>query len=218
VDNVGWYCSDITNSEGYILSNGTEINTLYCGDVGCNAEHTHCNFGFIGTYCEDSTHWIFSDINGVQNTGSCTALCVNITNGIKCLDNANITYECINDNGELVNCTSIETSLESTNIFINPANSLASMIGGAFGITDMGLSKNIASIIFSLISSLSIGVLLGHYGKIKGSGLMSIFFITNIMMLIVFTIISWFNPLIMVVLLIISGFIVVKTSGVFGGG
>jgi hypothetical protein len=94
---------------------------------------------------------------------------------------------------------------------------IALTIGGLFGITDLGISQNISSLIFSLIFSLLIGVMMAHFGRIKGNGLVSIFFVTNISMLILFTIISWFNPIIMVILLIISGFIMVKSLGVFGG-
>lgn len=207
-DNTGWYCSDVTNQEGYILPNGTEINTLYCGDVGCNAEHTHCNFGFIGTYCSDNTHWIYSDVSGAQNTGFCSYRCVNITNGIQCLDNANVSQECIGNNGQLIDCntlnqnntqTVINNCLASGNYYCSTALSLTSFIG----VTDKGLSESFLSLIVSFIISVSV-LYLGRKSKAGMEG----FLVSMFAFLTGFTLIGLFNPIAWVLCIILDGYLI----------
>jgi hypothetical protein len=199
VDNMGWYCSDITNSEGYILGNGTEIKSQYCGDFGCNAQHTHCDFGFIGIYCSDSTHWAYSDVYGVQDAGTCTALCKNVTGGIIC-SHLNNTHECINNNGEVVDCNVL---VPLPTIATNPLGTLALIIGGLFGITDLATSEFISSIIFSLIFALILPTAIIIYlSKKLEAGTEKIFAISWIAWLIVFVKIGWFDPFIWTLLII----------------
>jgi hypothetical protein len=208
VDNLGWHCSDITNSEGYILSNGTEINTLYCGDYGCNAEHTHCNFGFIGTYCSDNTHWAYSDITGIQDTGSCSALCVNKTYGIDCLDNANISYECIDNNGHQVDCQSVKFEAGKIDVA-----SLSCDFGNAAGFSCDGGKFLIGFMLTVLI----IGSINGFdYIATKDHKFLpkelNILFL--IMLLVGFTIyIPLFNPLLLIIV-VIFGVILLASKGI----
>lgn len=208
VDNTGWYCSDITNSEGYILPNGTEINTLYCGDYGCNAEHTHCNFGFIGTYCSDNTHWAYSDITGIQDTGTCSALCVNKTYGIDCLDNANISYECIDNNGHQVDCQSVKFEAGKIDIA-----SLSCDFGNAAGFSCDGGKFLIGFMLTVLI----IGSINGFdYIATKDHKFLpkelNILFL--IMLLVGFTIyIPLFNPLLLIIV-VIFGVILLASKGI----
>jgi hypothetical protein len=216
IDNAGWYCSDISNQEGYILGNGTEINIQYCGDYGCNADHTHCNFGFIGSYCDSDTSWIHSTISGIDNSGTCYR-CVNKTLGnIDCQYYANgtITHQCIDSSGNIADCSSVVNSTQSINPYVNPANYVASLIGGLFGITDINIAETISSIIFSLLGGILMIALLS-YTKVHGAILGQIFIISELLLLVLFTFIGWFPAWLYVCLLVVAGLLVSKSLKVF---
>jgi hypothetical protein len=215
IDNVGWYCSDITNSEGYILPNGTEINHLYCGDVGCNAEHTHCKFGFIGTYCEDSTHWVYSDMNGIQDTGSCLYGCYNKTYGIDCYSNDNVTPECINNNGQLVDCNQLKQNQTQTTINNCYSNNDYYCIGAlslssVLGVTDKGLAESFLSLIISFIISITV-LFVGRKSKFGMEG----FLVSILIFLTGFMLIGKFNPIGWILCIILDGYLIY--SIVLGG-
>jgi hypothetical protein len=161
-------------------------------------------------YYYDENGDLFNGTDYIENLTNCT-LPTQYTNSWTCI-NANCNW--CNNVCQINECSPAPAP---PSVLGNPMSFIALTIGGLFGITDLGISQNISSLIFSLIFSLLIGVMMAHFGRIKGNGLVSIFFVTNISMLILFTIISWFNPIIMVILLIISGFIMVKSLGVFGG-
>lgn len=187
VDNTGWYCSAISNQEGFILSNGTEINTKYCGDFGCNPSYTRCNFGFTGTYCSDDHNWIYRDAIGVQNSGTCAGFCVNKTYGVNCYSNDNTTLDCIDNTGNFVSCSSL-LQRKSADIAaqLNQAGNWYAaasfyIINGVTGTTDIDLAVAASSFLFIMIGSFIVLIIARrskHLDKIIG-----IFFIGGLMLL-----------------------------------
>jgi hypothetical protein len=175
VENTGWYCSNILNMEYFITFNGSIINEQYCGDVGCNADHTHCNFHYVGIYCENDYDWIYSDVFGVIDSGSCpnNTICINQTNGIGCFNNATQTYiQCLDINGVITDCVSVENPETSKSIFVNPLNFLAINIGSLAGQqNNLPLSQVMFSFLVALIISITamiIGRKSRHIEKVLG--------------------------------------------------
>jgi hypothetical protein len=208
VDNTGWICSPITNSEQYILPNGSIINENYCGDFRCNNELTHCNFHYVGTYCTNNYNWAYADELNIINTGSCSPYtCVNLTSTtISCVDTNSNAITCINEFGEESPCSDITTNetqtkitncLNNNDFYCYTALSMFSFIG----VTDQAFAESFLSIMITL-SIASIVLFVGRKSKFGLEG----FLVTVFMFLTGFTLIGKFNPIIWVLLIIADGF------------
>ena len=105
------------------------------------------------------------------------------------------------------------------NIFDNPGDAIALVIGGMFNLqNDLGSSQNISAILFSLIGSTGLVVLILSKAK-HTKDIVNLWIVSFMALLLFFTIAGWFNPFLYVLILIIDAFIVVKSGmGIFGGG
>jgi hypothetical protein len=125
-------------------------------------------------------------------------------------------------------CTKLNTSTTCYNAKCNPiqctigagqvcesnyGGQAALAIGSMVGVTDCGLSEALISI----ITAMSIGFVLLFYTKNGEHGGQSFIFGTLIV-LVMFSLISWFPSWLMVILIVISGYLVAKSLGIGGGG
>lgn len=149
--NFGLTCDAATNYQYYINPDCSIAanSTTYCGEWGCNANYSACDFGNIGSFClADNISYTTTDINGTFSYHSCYPdFCfqANAT-GISCLDQA--AYDAAQADA---NTTS------SLNPLINPVNYFASYIGAAFGlggVENLMFSQPLFAILCSLAASI----------------------------------------------------------------
>lgn len=211
IDNQGWTCSDIANSEQYVLYNGSTINVKYCGDVGCNLQHTHCNFHYVGTYCENNYDWIYSDALGIIDSGSCSPnLCINQTNGIGCYKNITNEYiQCLDNNGVVTDCPSVINPENSKDLFVNPLNYLAVVIGSLAGQQN---NLPLSQVMFSFLISLIVAGIISVIGR-KSRHIEKIFGISFIGMVIFFTFAFFGN----IYLIAIDIVFIIMSAGILSG-
>lgn len=103
-------------------------------------------------------------------------------------------------------------------ILQNPANGMALLVGGVFSIYDLESSKHISSIIFTFVIAIAIVLGIGMVGKGKmaSDSLLSIFGISIMVLLSMFTLMGWFPSWLLIILLVISAYAFVK-MGKIGG-
>ncbi len=193
----GWYCTN--NAEQYYLPNGSVAQNTYrnCGDWFCNTTSNRCNGGFIGTYCDGNFTKVTTDLNGAVTFELCTPqYCFNLTS---------TTAGCFDDYTDAV----ANNTTANTNWTTQPATSLALVIGGLFGVTNEGVAKSISSIFISLLTALG-GVVILSMFKVKGVMLGQSFVTIMLVMLVMFTLISWFPAWLIVILVVLSGVTVAK--------
>lgn len=100
----------------------------------------------------------------------------------------------------------------------NPANGLALLIGGVFSTANLATSQQISSIIFSVLIAIAIVLGIGMVGKGKMAtdSLMSMFGITIMSLLVMFTLIGWFPAWLLILMLVISAYAFVKLGKIGG--
>lgn len=197
-----------------IATNTQYVRTITCGLAnaqdceawGCNPSGTECNWGFVGSYCLGETALL--TVNGTGHTSyeycSLPERCYNVTP---------TTAECLTDDEYE------DWNYTSKTFTTDPAEKTALGIASWFGITDSDLAKQFFALIISLVGSVGVLMVVAHYtkGSLDGSAMIQGFSILAVLFLIMFTIIGWFNPLLIVLITVLVSFFMVKSLGVFGG-
>jgi hypothetical protein len=206
----------------YLSRKKTECNCygVYCANIyATNDTATINNPNIIPEWtagCFNPSTGLYSNI--INSTGQNTTIenltmqyCpdCNLTNQTptSCLINTSTT--CYDLACNIVQCAiHAPTTCES-----NYGGQAALAIGSMVGVTDCGLSEALISI----ITAMSIGFVLLFYTKNGEHGGQSFIFGTLIV-LVMFSLISWFPSWLMVILIVISGYLVAKSLGIGGGG
>jgi hypothetical protein len=173
VDIAGLYCDYTTNYQYYRNPDCTINPTsyAYCGEWGCNANLTGCDYGFIGTYCLNNYSYVSVDINGTTIYNSCYPdYCFNLTNS---------DIGCYASEEEFIASTATAT------------DSMALTIGGLFSLIDLPTSKALSSLLFSVIGGVGVALLLSKKSK-YGDFAVKAFEITAFSLIFMFTLAGWF--------------------------
>jgi hypothetical protein len=245
-------CDPSTNNQTYINSDCSQSTPVYCGLCGCDAEGEYCNFPTqIGSVCDlnDPLHLGFniyySNCTTVYRTCNQNEVCnqetsqfgVNATlnyttlNTICCYKQGTATVNyCFDEYGNnitydqlITNISSSVSSSQSTNVFINPMNALALLIGGAFGYgttESLATAQQISSMLISLFISMCLIIVITVKAeqRMNANNMFLLFIFTMLGLLIMFTFISWFPSWIMIVLIVISAIGFIKIGGIGQGG
>jgi hypothetical protein len=223
-------CTCTSNIQLCTDETGT-IATTNCDSYGCDSDGQYCAFPAVvnsygyGTFCYKTINpistntrgYIFYNstiVSGVYGTCALDEYCFQWkSNQIQCklLSNNTTTLQ-VDENGNNVTIE-VNATLNPT-FFTNPAGSTALMIGGLFGITDLGTSEFMASIIFSLILALILptGIMI-YLSKGLTTGTEKLFFLSWVSWLIVFVKIGWFDPFIWTLLIISDVLLVTGLAG-----
>lgn len=110
----------------------------------------------------------------------------------------NTSTTCYDASNNIVSCGGGNSNCAS-----NYGGQIAIATASIFGITDCGQSQNITALIISLIVSIVIIFLLAIYGSVS-EGLVNMFLGSNLLMLVLFTLIGWFPAWLIVILIIVS--------------
>lgn len=206
-------CSSITNTQYIQTATCDIVNEQSCYTWGCNYTYG-CNHGYVGTFCLDSYTWQTINITGdVSDQDFCQPdeRCYNISSTL-----TNLTI-----NGLCLTPEEAETYDEDQLTFFgNPGETMAVQFAGLLGVRDPTLSKNIFSIVISMIVSFCLIIVLALLGKDKISGeiLAYSFIFCNVLVLLLFTLAGYFPIWLVTILIILVAGIMANKLGVLGGG
>lgn len=189
-------CDSDTNFQYYQDINCGYNNPVWCGEWGCNAEETFCDFGVIGSVClEDGYSYKTITENGTISYGNCYPdLCYQLTNST-------------------IGCFS-EEEYEEYLAENQPVQAFGFSIAEFLGI-EMGFGLMIVAFIISFILGL---IPLKADKNNTGWGLKG-FAIVFLGFTGMFAIVGWIPAWYMIILILISAFVVIKFVGnPFGSG
>lgn len=167
----------------------------------------------VDTYsitCVDKTTG--EEVYTINSTGNQTTI-VNMINGTGTVTTnptsgtcSNSTGTCYNSACQLVSC---EGALISDDIFSNPMSAVGLMIGSFFGLSGLA-ALNVAALVMTMLLSVGILVLLAKFAHVHGKDAGMITLIMSAMFMVMFTVLQWLNPMIMLVLIILDSFVLAK--------
>lgn len=236
-DISGIWCDATINAQFYVFNDCSVSSPQWCANWFCQGDGYGfgCNFGTVGSWCLDECTWISYANDGSFTTGHANCpfyKCYNIT-----YPNGTTTYTLWNDTdvadwidkgGSIVNgtinittCTNTATTCYDENcnlitcptptIFTNPANAIALLIGGIFGISDLPTAQAMSSTVISFICSIAIVGLFAYLskGKMDGKSIAMTFLFSMLILLIFFTYpIGWFPTWLLIIVMALDGLVI----------
>lgn len=224
-ENAGLRCDNQSNRQYFVLNDCTIANNSYqsCGGWGCNSDYTGCAYGNYGCYCDagNLSYHCIDELNATSTYYACGYDAQNYTR--HCYSNVyDVSFNrtrgivaCFSDT-EYINAQHgiFNNTNTSIDIFVNPMNNVAMIIGGLFGSQSLPLNQNISALIFSLMITIAF-VVAGHkFGGLSGRDIGMMSMVVMVIALALFTMLGWLNPMFMVLLMVVIGLMLAKMIGV----
>lgn len=231
-----------TDSVETCLFYPNDVKTTTCGSCGCDLNAQYClinstESSHSGTWCDTNDTAGLAYFTFINDPASCTQYtttgscptgtqCVfhATTRSIECFNNATGQHQiCVDSNGLQVDCSTTGSTaslcwdgtswVTCPDYTTNAGTALALWFGTFFGFgNNIVISRNITSILLTLIISIVIVILLAYAG-VGGGALKAAFILSAMMLLVLFTLVLWFPSWLFVVMIVLTA---LGVSGLLG--
>lgn len=199
-------CDQPSNSQYLVTANCSIAQTISCENWGCNDDLDGCDYGFIGSYCFNNYSLVTTDTTGASELSYC-----NITASEQCYNVSSRLGVCLTEEGY------INYNATNSNLWTNPSETTAYILGALFDVHDYDSVMNIFGWLLVLIVSAGVTIFYAKESK-DGNPTMIFMIVMAVMLVFVSFVLGWIDPWIVILLVILVSLLVAKQMGLFGGG